>query len=161
MGKQELMKNGRLSMLIDAGIDFFTGECCPHPVTQDVLNEFESLVALPTESHFQVGSINGGRDDLNHHEKRYKAMFKDMKLQFGHCLILASDNEDLYWWFMEKRTQLAKFHATQKGHSNHLHSFLSCITGDGSKNEIEDFRTNQPLFQWLIYCERLLMFKGQ
>jgi hypothetical protein len=94
------LKASRLFQLKEAGVDFFTGESLPGEIDTQ---EFDRLTAAPVESFplnerranvvtFAFDNYWNGQQCLEKFEK-FKALH-------GHSLLLASDDEDLYVWFM-------------------------------------------------------------
>jgi hypothetical protein len=99
---RDVMNPSRLKMLMEAGIDFFTGECLPG---EHDFQEFDILTASPVETfpvHERVTNLNVFSFDSywNNHECLEK--FEKLKAINGHSLVLASDDEDVYLWFMGK-----------------------------------------------------------
>ncbi|KAL7462686.1 hypothetical protein ACHAXS_003057, partial [Conticribra weissflogii] len=45
VGKHEFMKTSRFDMLIQAGVDFYAGDCSPSPNNVAYLNEVEALLS--------------------------------------------------------------------------------------------------------------------
>ncbi|EJK51282.1 hypothetical protein THAOC_29558 [Thalassiosira oceanica] len=104
-GERDLMHSSRLKMLFEAGLDFFTGECIPSKAED--LAEFQRLVAAPAETfpgsgvHLRMSPLDGNDNYWREHGTQEK--FVRFKEVFGHSLVLASDDADVYWWFVEKR----------------------------------------------------------
>lgn len=194
-GKKDVMKLARLKMLMDAGVDFFTGECLPDavdPLIQKGFKEdFERLTSSPVETFPVVkkgaGSagiqpsatltspLSTGDNYWNNNECRAK--FELLKARNGHSIVLASDDTDVYWWFVERRgkallseLELSGMETDEASESNELcsHSILRYITSQRHHDddvEVEGdcsiFEDSKSMFAWLHYCERLMMFKGK
>mmetsp|Transcript_34108 Transcript_34108/g.62806 ORF Transcript_34108/g.62806 Transcript_34108/m.62806 type:complete len:308 (-) Transcript_34108:164-1087(-) len=180
MGKKDMMNSSRLKMLIETGVDFFTGECLPGTanLSQRDFKEFELLTSSPAESFPLEGSATSDNYGWSFQYDNYwinhdcRARFKQLKAKHGHSLILASDDKNVYWWFVEKRgkmllAELNNLESNQGSGSDGLRSqsILSYITaqrqGDDTGSGGVTFEVDQSMFLWLHYCERLMMFKAR
>ncbi|KAL7552957.1 hypothetical protein ACHAWF_016193 [Thalassiosira exigua] len=179
-GKRHAYRVDRLKMLLEAGVDFFTGECLPDSAgsPQD-FKEFELLTSSPVErfpaetaASYQTNYGWFQRDSYwKNHECRAK--FEQLKTQNGHSIVLANDDEGLYWWYVEKRgkmllSELQSGESKQGGDSPNSfrsHSVLKFIRAEmdelGSVSGGNGIKYDQSMFLWLHYCERLIMFKAR
>ena len=127
-GTKSVMSPSRLKMLMDAGVDFFTGECLPTGVlpllarkmpmatNESVLTDpkqFQRLTLSPVDTFPPANSI-GGSDatnaETNHrlndnywNHQDCLARFEQFKVETGRSLILANEDIEVYRWFVEKR----------------------------------------------------------
>lgn len=190
MGKEGLMQHWRLVLLLDAGVDFFAGDCCPNAVTLDELKEFAFLASTsPNSWRFDRS------DDLSN-QCEIIAKFEKMKRSNGHSLVLATDSRDVYSWFFERyvdlvlrdrnlsifthcifhsrfvhprRSQLMERYIDQLvanpegANCSFLLSLLSYFDDEGTGGLAgeDGFKTIQEMITWLNYCERLAVFKGE
>lgn len=94
------LKASRLFQLKEAGVDFFTGESLPGEIDTQ---EFNRLTAGPIESfplHERRAIVVTFAFDNYWNGQQCLEKFEKFKALHGHSLILASDDEDLYVWFM-------------------------------------------------------------
>mmetsp|Transcript_13540 Transcript_13540/g.29082 ORF Transcript_13540/g.29082 Transcript_13540/m.29082 type:complete len:1875 (-) Transcript_13540:137-5761(-) len=182
MGNKDMMNSSRLQMLMEAGVDFFTGECLPGTanLVQTDIKEFELLTSSPSETFpakdgTQNSHTNYGWNlqyDNYWNDLDCRARFEQMKAKNGHSIVLASDGSDVYWWFVEKRGKMLldelydlKSSNCSESHGFHSHSVLNFITaqreGDGTGSVGYTAEVTQSMFLWLHYCERLIMFKAR
>ena len=266
MGKRDMMKPSRLKLLMEAGVDFFTGDCIPNtdPLSHAELEEFELLTLSPTEcfpikvattpaavdaasattsvmvdaasatteatmeaasatasaivdsalagisvtldtvmattstnmettsattsSAVDAASVptqlpwtqprrhstNRGLslgDDSYWINKGCQAKFEELKAKNGSSLILATDDEDVYWWLVEKRGKILRSKLDHE--SNKVSgpkrpcslSILRYITdqkgGDDTELDRDVIEASQSMVLWSHYCERLMMYKGK
>ena len=95
------LKASRLFQLKEAGVDFFTGECLPGEIGET--QEFDRLTAAPVESfplHERRANVVTFAFDNYWNGRQCLEKFEKFKALHGHSLLLASDDEDLYVWFM-------------------------------------------------------------
>jgi hypothetical protein len=95
------LKASRLFQLNEAGVDFFTGECLPGEIGET--QEFDRLTAAPVESfplHERRANVVTFAFDNYWNGRQCLEKFEKFKALHGHSLLLASDDEDLYVWFM-------------------------------------------------------------
>ena len=184
MGSKDIMKPSRLNMLIEAGVDFYTGECMPGTcsMSRSNLKKFQLLTSAPAERFPDQGGFGSSENGLlNFQDDNYwnnqdcQAKYEHFKSKNGHSLILASDDIDVYWWFVEKRGNalLSEISSLNLGHQGcyetdglYSNSILRYIqTEEGDKENEDEGETveevvDQSMFLWLHYYERLMMFKG-
>lgn len=181
MGNKDMMSASRLQMLMEAGVDFFTGECLPgtDDSIQRDFKEFRTLTSSPAEtfpsSRATHNNANFGWNFLSYdkywNEFDCRARFQQMKAKNGHSLVLASDG-DLYWWVVEKRGAMLLHEinypeSSQASESGGLqsHSILNFITAqqeaDDAGSDGDEIEVDKSMFLWLHYCERLMIFKGE
>ncbi|KAL3815518.1 hypothetical protein ACHAXA_007374 [Cyclostephanos tholiformis] len=165
---KDVMNSSRLEMLKEAGIDFFTGDCLPGELDSQ---EFDLLTASPLETypvHEKLTFLNSVSCDTYWNNEDMLKKFDRQKSVNGNSLILASDDEDLYVWFMEKRgkillSEIDNFSQGKSSNVLHSHFILKYITttmnDDGSKGEADE--VDLSMFLWLHYYERLLIFKAR
>ncbi len=99
---KDVMNPSRLNMLTEAGIDFFTGECLPNELD---LHEFDLRTASHTDTfpvHERVTCLNVFSSDTYWNDHAMLKRFEMQKSVRGDSLILASDDKELYVWFMGK-----------------------------------------------------------
>jgi hypothetical protein len=171
------MNASRLQMLMGTGVDFFTGECLPGS-TDDVLsdlNVFKLSTSSPLESFPDNSSIsaklksrglNSQWDNFWKNQDHY-AKLNRFQIRHGHSLVLASDDIDLYWWFIEKRGKmlllelnggmLKESNASTGFHSQSIIRYITVHRQEGTNVTVHD----QSMFQWLHYCDRLMIFKAR
>ena len=109
MMEKDIMKPSRLKMLKEAGIDLFTGECLPG---EHDFQELDLLTASPTEAfpvHERVTNLNVFTFDNYWNDHECLEKFEKLKAFRGHSLVLASDDEDVYVWFMGKFSTLSEY----------------------------------------------------
>lgn len=185
MGAKGMINSSRFNMLREVGVDFFTGECLPDMsnVNQSErrkdIKEFEQLTSSPVENFPEQG--NAKSNQANHgwdcqsdnfwknHDCPTK--FEQFKAKHGHSLILASDDENVYWWFVEKRgmSLLSEINALKQNQGSgpnglFSHSILQYVqkhAGDVIDFKGEMVQLDQSMFVWLHYCERLMIFKAR
>ncbi len=181
------MSASRLNMLIDIGVDLFTGECLPGTTSLNQVKQFDLLTSSPAEkfpadnNKAEMGAPQcrefSSHDDEYWTNDDFLADFEKFKAKNGHSLVLASDDKDLYLWFVEKRGKalLSEIGSTEfssgfKSNANGLysHSILQYITTHSESDDDsivngpeKTVEVDQPMFLWLHYCERLMMFKGK
>jgi len=173
IGSKEIMKPSRFKMLVDAGLDFFTGECLPGTASmrKHDLKQFQLLTSapaesFPTSSRRSVGPLNFQKDN-GWNNQICQEKFEQLLAKNGHSLILASDDIDIYRWFVEKRggallseMNTLKFnkgcYETNGIYSNSILRYVTFQTGGLSIEELD-----QSMFIWFHYYERLMMFKGK
>lgn len=181
MGKTGIMDPSRIKMLMEAGVDFFTGECLPGTFSSDDLKRFDVLAASPLET-FPVQGHAGdslsaagwsSQDDNYWNNRDFLSKFERWKAENGHSLILASDDKDLYLWFVEKRGKALLMELNKAGSRGgnepngvcsrfllrHLTSQERSNASMDSKGT--DVQVDRSMFQWLHYSDRLMMFKGK
>lgn len=174
-GERDLMHSSRLKMLFEAGLDFFTGECIPSKAED--LAEFQRLVAAPAETfpgsgvHLRMSPLDGNDNYWREHGTQEK--FVRFKEVFGHSLVLASDDADVYWWFVEKRGLLLLSEMKQlqsepsseaELRSNSILRYLVSETNAAGPDAVpggDAISLDHSMFVWLHYCERLMLFKGE
>lgn len=162
------LKASRLFQLKEAGVDFFTGECLPGEYDSQ---EFDRLTSSPVDT-FPVQerrtNLNTCSFDNYWNGQQCLDKFEKFRSGSGHSLLLASDDEDLYMWLMEKRGKalLSEIDCLSQGKGStglYSHSVLQYITttvnDDGSKADKLEF--DRSIFLWLHYYERLLIFKAR
>ncbi len=106
---KDIMNPYRLNMLKDAGIDLFTGECLPGEAD---FQEFNLLTASPAEAfpvHERVTNLNVSSFDNYWNDHECLEKFEKLKAGRGHSHVLASDDEDVYVWFMGKFSALTEY----------------------------------------------------
>lgn len=177
---QEMMNSSRLNMLIEAQVDFFTGECLPDSVNASEAKGFAKLTSSPIECFPEVNEptsnfVNnyGWNFQDNYWLKQdVRARFELFKVKHGHSIILATDDAPVYWWFVEKRgkmllDELNSLHGNQEGPSV-MHSSVVILRHvvtererDGALTDADQVESLKSMFLWLHYCERLMMFKGK
>lgn len=101
MGRKGMMNLSRFKMLMEAGVDFFTGECLPGTanIIEGFFKEFDQTTSSPMERFpAQESGMQENRGWIfqcdsywNDHECRAK--FEQLKEKSGHSLVLASDDE--------------------------------------------------------------------
>jgi hypothetical protein len=99
---KDVMNPSRLKMLKEAGIDFFTGECLPSELDS---HEFDLCTASHPDTfpvHERVTCLNAFSSDAYWNDHAMLKRFERQKSVRGDSLILASDDEELYVWFMGK-----------------------------------------------------------
>jgi len=183
MGKKYMMNSSRLRMLMEAGVDFFTGECLPGTAdhTQRDFEEFEMLTSSPVDTFpardcfTNNHTICGWNFQYDNYWNNYdcRARFEQMKAMNGHSLVLASDDSDVYWWFVEKRgkmllTELNHLEPSSRAfvpNRFHSHSILNFMNSqpqlDATGSDEDRIKVDRSMFLWLHYCERLMMFKAR
>lgn len=129
MMEKDIMNPSRLKMLKEAGIDLFTGECLPGEHDFQVL---DLITASPTEAfpvHKRVTNLNVFTFDNYWNDHEFLEKFEKLKAFRGHSLVLASDDEDVYVWFMGKFSTWSEYsHVLLRTHQHpswHYHIF-SC-----------------------------------
>ena len=184
MGSKDIIKPSRLNMLIEAGVDFYTGECMPGTcsMSRSDLKKLQLLTSASAERFPDQGGFGSSENGLlNFQDDNYwnnqdcQAKYEHFKSKNGHSLILASDDIDVYWWFVEKRGNalLSEISSLNFGHQGcyetdglYSNSILRYIqTEEGDKENEDEGETveevvDQSMFLWLHYYERLMMFKG-
>ena len=169
------MHRSRLKMLFESGLDFFTGECVPSKAED--LVEFQRLVAAPAETfpgssdRIAMPPLDGNDDYWREHGSQEK--FVRFKEVFGHSLVLASDDTDIYWWFVEKRGLLLLSEMQQlrsepsseaELRSNSILRYLVSEVNAAGPDVVpggDAISLDHSMFVWLHYCERLMLFKGE
>ena len=162
-------------MLFEAGLDFFTGECVPSKAED--LVEFQRFVAAPAETfpgssdHLKISRLDGNDNYWREHGTQEK--FIRFREVFGHSLVLASDDTDVYWWFVEKRGLLLLSEMKQlrtepsseaELRSNSILRYLVSEMKAAGPDAVpggDAVSLDHSMFVWLHYCERLMLFKGE
>ncbi len=153
VGKHEFMKNSRFDMLIEAGVDFYAGDCSSSPNNVANLNEVEALLSSSNTLKFPENTHSTG-DEC---ERKSFTHFSAVREKLGHSLVLPYDDETSYWWIVDKRWQSIQHHANS-GMKQQPLSIFTYITGN---DLCCDERENQSSLLWTWYCERLMIFKGE
>ena len=109
----KVMNTSRFRMLMEAGVDFFTGECLPgtaslgHGQGRRDFEEFHRVTSSPQERFpARDGPADSGWNFQfdnwwNNHD--FRAKLEQYKAKNRHSIVLPTDDEDLYWWFVERR----------------------------------------------------------
>ncbi|KAL3794050.1 hypothetical protein HJC23_008938 [Cyclotella cryptica] len=160
VGKRELMKVDRLTMLVNIGLDFFVGDSLTQ-ITQHQLNGFENLNSTPSYFSSSEGSVVPG----DGHQNGVVASFENLKVSNGHSLLLADENPHEYQWFITMRSALIDYYALKlqtvpECYANHHFVLSHIIDRDGPIPSDKPFKTKEAFVLWGKYCERFLMFKA-
>lgn len=166
MGNEDVMKVGRIQLLTDAGVDFYTADYLPY-LTQVDMKKFEDQMSTPHDLFQGSTSISTPQFsciDLN--DDDFSARFDSMKATNGHSLVSADDNLDLYQWFIAMRSALLDSYAgmprADESRSLSKHLLLSYMQDrDGTDSDNNSFKTTESLILWTKYCERYMMFIGE